>query len=877
MLALRAGPPRARPAPYDMIMGNHGLMLGAASKGGQLMLSKPKDLAGVVPTDYEYSAQNPILESVAAYDDLSLGFGLRIQQNRTDRLYRYALNADCSVRRLWMKGPELTTASIPSADASNAPNRAFEFGGSVYILNGRYAYVMVADVPTLSKDFGSGKVATDVIVFYNNAAGGAQYAYVAMGDSEAIWRLGPTFGVQTVAITGTPTGGTYRLNYNGFWTGQLVYNASAATVQAALTAIPGLSAVTVTATGVSPNYTHTVTFVGVASPATLTSASSLTGGAPVITVATPTAYVAAAWEQRVEVQTLAVTGTPTGGTYTLSYGGTLTTASINFNDSAATVQTRLRTLTGLSAVTVTSVGDNPDFTFTVTFVGVGTAAIQLTATNSLTGGSTPTITQARIRNVLYARAFAIVNREFWRGSSVNTVAKVDIDADPWLEENWSAANSFTIGDRSQGITRLGVTATGTLIVFKTDGPHSLDDAGDDHALYPHLRQTPDTAGGEALGAWINDLYVSYQSGTYRLSADLTLEEIGPERISSNDSIVKGRMTAFCGHDTFNLYSGIYNNDTGDSYLLKFGAWSQRDVGPTEEQSASRIDAWHGSITPAFTDKKITCLFRSTVGAPTNHQRMYILLYDTTGSGAHQVSIFTLPCEPNPAACTSYTFSTADAYVYLPIWHGMFQGDQKALRAVTMTATNFSSTNYAQYEFRSDLSGLYQALGTDFNSGQRQKVEFDVGTSAVLLDGVVILKSTVNTSSPQITGFGLHHQLRTALYQVLTFRVLAADGLTKRDGTPYRVMANRVRDLCRSFVNSSSSVAIIAPDQKTYQVTVVGYNEVMGWSERHRRWYSAVELECTETVTATIFGTYDRMSAYSYSYLETLTYGQIESI
>ena len=498
---------------------------------------------------------------------------------------------------------------------------------------------------------------------------------------------------------------------------------------------------------------------------------------------------------------------------------------------------------------------------------------------SLTGGSSPTITQARTRNALFARAFAIINSEFWRASAINEVAKVDTEADPWLEENWSAANSFPIGDKSSGITRLGVTATGTLVIFKTDGPYSLDEAGDSHSLYPHLRQAPDTYGGEALGAWINDLYVAYQTGTYRLDAGLTLEEIGPERITSNDSVVKGRMTAFCGHDTFNLYAGIFNVDTNDSYLMKFGAWTQQSVDNlvgSENQVSTRVDAWHGSITPAFTDKKITCLFRSTIGAPTNHQRLYIGLYDTTGAGAHQIGILTLPCEPNPAACDSYRFSTSDAYIYMPIWHGMFQGDRKALRAVSMTATNFSSTNYAQYQYRSDMSSDYIPLGTDFNVGQLQRVEFATGTAAVLLDAVVILKSTANTSTPQITGLGLHHQLRTSLYQILSFRVLAADGLTKRDGTPYRTMTGRVRDLCRFYAASSSSVAIVGPDQTTYQVTVVGYKETQAWHERQRRWVAAIELEATETVTATQYGTYERLEAYSYAALAGLTYQQMES-
>jgi len=110
--------------------------------------------------------------------------------------------------------------------------------------------------------------------------------------------------VQTVAIGGTPTGGSYSL----LWTnaasvvrsaGPFAHDASASTIQAALRLIPELSAVTVTSTGTSPNYTHTVTFYGVAGAiAQLTSVNDLTGGTPPITHATGTASNAGSYRGR---------------------------------------------------------------------------------------------------------------------------------------------------------------------------------------------------------------------------------------------------------------------------------------------------------------------------------------------------------------------------------------------------------------------------------------------------------------------------------------------------------------------------------------------------------------------------------------------------
>jgi hypothetical protein len=55
-----------------------------------------------------------------------------------------------------------------------------------------------------------------------------------------------------------------------------------------LQSLPFLGSVTVSSTGTSPNYTHTITFYSVANPSALTYTSGLTGGTPTITIATPT-------------------------------------------------------------------------------------------------------------------------------------------------------------------------------------------------------------------------------------------------------------------------------------------------------------------------------------------------------------------------------------------------------------------------------------------------------------------------------------------------------------------------------------------------------------------------------------------------------------
>lgn len=96
-----------------------------------------------------------------------------------------------------------------------------------------------------------------------------------------------------------------------------------------------------------------------------------------------------------EVQTVTVTGTPTGGTYTLTYSGQ-TTAGIPFNATAAQVKTALEALSNIVPGDVaTGGGAHPGTAITVTFGGQfsGDNVAQMTASaTNLTGGTTPAVT-----------------------------------------------------------------------------------------------------------------------------------------------------------------------------------------------------------------------------------------------------------------------------------------------------------------------------------------------------------------------------------------------------------------------------------------------------------------------------------------------------
>lgn len=92
------------------------------------------------------------------------------------------------------------------------------------------------------------------------------------------------------------------------------------------------------------------------------------------------------------VQVVTITGTPTGGTFTLSGNGASTTA-IAYNATGATVQTALRLLGGSFAqATVAGSASGP---YTVTLSQGAVAPAALTATASLTGGTSPAVAVAQ--------------------------------------------------------------------------------------------------------------------------------------------------------------------------------------------------------------------------------------------------------------------------------------------------------------------------------------------------------------------------------------------------------------------------------------------------------------------------------------------------
>lgn len=193
---------------------------------------------------------------------------------------------------------------------------------------------------------------------------------------------------QRLTTSGSPTGGTYQLTFDGETTSALAWNASDHDVIAALESLStiGSGNVVVTGAGISDS-PMTIEFQGELSDQNVSlvsaDASALTGTS---SIATTTVQQGSYNEQ----QTLQPSGLISGGTFTLSFEGE-TTAAIAWNADAAQIQSALEALKTIPAGSVVIEGGtlasgsmNIEFTGSLTQRDVSDLVVD---TASLVGGS----------------------------------------------------------------------------------------------------------------------------------------------------------------------------------------------------------------------------------------------------------------------------------------------------------------------------------------------------------------------------------------------------------------------------------------------------------------------------------------------------------
>ena len=214
---------------------------------------------------------------------------------------------------------------------------------------------------------------------------------------------GATSEVQQIATEGNVVGGFFTLTFGGETTAPLGFNASAATIQTALEALPSVNPGDVSVTGGAlPDSAIDVQFTGALAAQdtgdiTFDDSNLAGGGNLVISTTTPGSAN--------ETQVLESLSTVTGGTFTLTFNSQ-TTAPISHNAAAADVQAALEALAGVTPgdVSVTG-GAFPGSPIRVEFLGafagtdVGPITIDDSGLTAAVNTSVTTTTQGSLNEI----------------------------------------------------------------------------------------------------------------------------------------------------------------------------------------------------------------------------------------------------------------------------------------------------------------------------------------------------------------------------------------------------------------------------------------------------------------------------------------------
>jgi hypothetical protein len=438
-----------------------------------------------------------------------------------------------------------------------------------------------------------------------------------------------------------------------------------------------------------------------------------------------------------------------------------------------------------------------------------------------------------------ALAFLPLGREFWWADDINRLRKCDTNADPRVEANYTSL-IFRAGDKGSPITNLAQTAAGTMLILKTDGIYTLDQAGDDHSLYPFLKFAPRADNGRWTGQFENSLYASYGKTFVRLNPDLSMEEVGPERLIANDGPVHGQITAFMGLGTLFAYAMLYNPDTNNSYLMKFGGFVSGGQSGTTSPAASRIDAWHGALNHAEVGVVGQALFDSSIGAPPGHTRTWLGMSDGT------IRWFYNPCVPNPSACAAYTFETGDGWVDLPFWHGGYHASLKSLRHIAVTGTRLDASNYVTFDYKLAVTDpSFTTLVNTFDSVIYEEAAFPVTAVTTLASFRVRLHNTLATSCPLVSSVAIGHALRPLRYMSFEADILCADGLVRRDGIPLKIGRQEIQHVVEQAVDTPGAVTVILPNESTQELSFTDYSVAQAFDEIGRTWRGSLHIKAVQ--------------------------------
>lgn len=432
--------------------------------------------------------------------------------------------------------------------------------------------------------------------------------------------------------------------------------------------------------------------------------------------------------------------------------------------------------------------------------------------------------------------------------------------------------TYTIGSKDYKIVGMTTTTggTGTLLINKEDQPYTIDSSGNIKEVFPGLKSGLDRDNGKVFGDFLAGTFVRYGPGLWRFTETFfgggTLFGVpaGLERLSDNQAEVNGFISAFASHGDYHAYGGV-RDDTGNGYLCKLVPTETKESlqSSAEAEPASQgRETWHGSITPQFSGKYITCLFKSTIGAPTDHTLMYC------GFSNGQIASFILPCTHDPMACSEYIASPDDAYCYLPFWHGVFANEDHGLRRGTFVTQNTTGFKQVLLQYKTSEDASWTTLNQPVTDSPRTVVSFPNGVYGSLVPLAIVLRGgggSRQAADPAqfVESFALEHHLwQSPMQRKYKFLIILNHYGTRANGSTFRKSPEILRRTLEASKDKKESLTAAFPDGRTRYIRLQTWRETVAWDDLVGGFESAIELTAYDEGPWQIYGTHARMEAVS---------------
>jgi len=473
------------------------------------------------------------------------------------------------------------------------------------------------------------------------------------------------------------------------------------------------------------------------------------------------------------------------------------------------------------------------------------------------------------------------NAQLFAATGNNRMSDCDLTADYTNFNNWGPVDLFRVGDNTKAITRLAQTTHNALIIVKEDSIWTLRDDGVALNLFPALQAGQNSKNGYGWWLFQDTLYLpTVTTGLLGITPSgyfgtiASAQEVGVEKIGDNTSPVRGRILAGEGSQ-FNAYAGIWNPDTNTSYVLKYGTRTT-DLGDPTQQQSNFVPAWHGSISHGYAGVQITAMKRSTVGAPANHERMYI------GFSDGSIAWFTLPCTANPAGCSSYGYELTDCTIFMSSAHLGFKADNKNVVGASIFGPTLGADYYVKVAFQTDSTAPWNFTGGDPTTGSPYQSNggsrYDLATPLFsrMVNAKVVLTSSQTATSPQVSALAIHHMVVPSLVLEYSGIADARPFTILRDGRPSRLPPQAVKDAMQNAAGAPLSTWIL-PTEDEVTVEVNEYSFIEQPDMRSGRMGWLIPFKAVQYKTLTVYGTWARIQQVTWSQLNSMSWAAIQTL